>query len=442
LSEGSRVVSGRVGASGTLADFAGHSIVHSAQTSLERPGSAFRLLLHLSVTRESGILGITTEDETIALSLSGGHILKTSSDAEDEDESLAITLLEQELLPRDRLVRVAEHVDKSGDTLARSLFAMQVMSAREMVKAYKAMHTRHVFAAVSTKEASFTFARGDVLAGKRIESGPTHIRIRRGLNEYLRQQVRLSDANDLESMLQPLRMWYLRIPPAVIAAAAAVGFSKRDAHMMENLMDGSHQLDHIVHKSVMSDKAANQAIFAMATLGFVELLAESTNPIVIISPAQRLEARLAELQAANHFDRLASHWSTPLGAIAIAYTRRSAEYGSNGKHGADRATAPLAREISALLDASWDAIQDLQKRQAYRATLVDAEQMRFSADLLIGQARTAELQRRFEEARELYQTSHELHPNSKTARILAVLDEREAEWRKRLREKEKTEREQ
>ena len=87
------------------------------------------------------------------------------------------------------------------------------------------------------------------------------------------------------------------------------------------------------------------------------------------------------------------------------------------------------------MEDSWRQLQDQPKRQRYRESLLEPTQLGFSADLLIAQGRTAELQRRWKDARDLYETAHELRPAAESDRALKLLDAREYEWMKRLREK-------
>ncbi len=382
------------------------------------------------------MVGVRTEEETVAISVAGGHVLKTSTDQEDEDEALAITLIESELLSRERMVRIADHVDQTGESLARSLFSLQVMTAREVVRAMKAMHNRHLRIAMDAKEATFTFARSDVLAGKGVQQGATSVRIRRALNDYLRQRLKTVYHTDLESMLQPLRDLYLRVPDSVQKVAGALGFQKREQHTMESLLDGSHKLDEILRQSVMSKNGAARAMFQMTCLGFVETLEESSRPRVVISDAQKLETTLQQLERSDLFDRLGAHWTTPSLQIRTAYERRQKDYGEGGRYRKDAETSAVCDRIQALMKDAWATLQNTEARRRYRATLVEDDQVRFSADLLFAQAQTAELQTEFDRAREMYETAMELYPNPKAQRALTALDARQAAWRQRMREKE------
>ncbi len=288
---------------------------------------------------------------------------------------------------------------------------------------------------MDAKRATFTFAHSDVLAGKGVQAGATHVRIRRALNDYLREKLKTVYHNDLESMLQPLRDLFLRVPDSVQQLAGPLGFQKREQHTMESLMDGSHRMDEIMRQSVMSKNGAARAMFQMTCLGFVEALEESTKPRVVLSDAQKLQATLTQLENVDLFDRPGAHWTTPALQIRKAYERRATEYGVGGKFSKDAETSAVCKQIQAVMEAAWTTLKNTDTRRSYRATLVEDVQVRFSADLLYAQGQTAELQTEFDRAREMYETAMELYPNPKAQRALAALDARDAEWRKRLREK-------
>ncbi len=429
-------MSGSLHSSGTLADYAGHSVLDARKIDLARPGTAFRLLLHLAMARSTGIVGVKTPKQTIAISVSGGQVTKTSSNLEDDNEALAFTLMQSELLPRDRLLRVAEHVDSTGESLARSLFSMQLLTAKQMVKAMKEMHSRHLRDAMEAKDATFTFVRSDILVTAGTPIGATSVRIRRALNDYMRQKLRTIDHPVLAAMLAPLRGKYLRVPDSIIVRAGGLGFNKRELHTMQSQMDGSLTMDEILRQSVMSKNAAIRHMFQMACLGFIELLDESTKPKTVLSDADKLEAKLVQLEKADLFTRLDAHWTTPALQIKKAYEGRVRDYGPGGRYNKSPDAAAVCRRIMALMDSAWETLKKSDERRKYRSTLIEEVQIRFSGDLLYAQGQTAEFQNEYDKARELYETAMELYPNPKAQKALAALDAREADWRKRLREKE------
>lgn len=62
--------------------------------------------------------------------------------------------------------------------------------------------------------------------------------------------------------------------------------------------------------------------------------------------------------------------------------------------------------------------------------------MRYSAELLFNQSRTAELRAQWGDGRELLEMANELSPEPRFVEAIKIMDGREAAWRARLREKE------
>ncbi len=432
----SRVITGALTASGTLADYCGHSILSSTEISLDQPGSVFRLFLRLARGDEDGIVGVWDGQETIAISLTNGYIVKSSSDTEDDDEALALTILEDSLLPRDKLVRAAEHSDNTGAPLARSLFELQLMDARTMVRTLKAVQQRHLEVALAMKEASFTFARGGVLRGKGVKAGPTHLSMTSALQMSLRAALKDFYHGDLDGLLSPLRPFYLRVPERIIKAAGSLGITKRQLHAMEALMDGAHRLADVLQLSAMSHNGIARLVFTLGTMGFLDLLETSTSADTELTEEEVLEALLKRMEHVNHFERLGTHWTTPSKQISVAHSDLRNEYGHGGEtHRKGGEIAKLADQILKLVDESWEVLKDADGRRRYRQSILEETQIRFSADLLSAQARSAELQNRYDDAKTLYETAHELHPEKRFMEALKKLQVREFEWLKRKHKK-------
>lgn len=432
----SRIVTGRVESTGLLVDYVGDSVLHATQISLEHPGTAFRALLALSAEDDPCMIGFRTADCTIAISVSNGHIVHTSAEDEDEDEALGITLLEESLLPREKIIRAAENAEREGLSLAKSIFSLSLMPPREMVRAIKATIQRHVNRALGSDTADFTVARGALAGRKALRPGPTHVLVKAVLHEYLDNALKLYYAADLDALLTPLKQYYLRVPEVLAERGGLVGFRKREVHTLVALLDGGHRLSEIARLSVMSKNAVFRLIFQLGVMGFLELLDESTHEELVLTEEEQLDQIFREKEAGNLFERLEVHWSTPIRQVKRSCEALADEYGPGSpsrRQGGEVAT--LAGKIWAQIEQAYEQLKDLKRRQSYRATIVEKTLIRHSADLLAAQARTAELQRRFNDARELFQTAHELDGDPAYIKALRVLDAREHEWMKRKREK-------
>lgn len=433
-----RIITGTIRSSGTLADLFGASILDPTVGSFEIAGSAFRLLLHLAQSNLSGVLAITGPESSVAVSIVGSSIAKTHAEGETEDGAMAVTILENDLLGREKLLRAATQAEASGKSLIKTIFELGFMEPLAVVRLMKANHRRHLATALETREGKFTWAQGDVLPGFAIKLGPAPLPIRTALNELLSDALKAHYYDELEGILTPLREYYLRVPEAIVSKAVSLGFDKRQLHTLESLLDGSYRYDDINRLSVMSRNGVARLIFVLSTLGLLDKLDKSTRVITIHSPEEELAQRLAELESKDFFQRVGSHWSAPQVSNRRAYEARSAEFGPGGTL---RTGAPeigrLASEIWTKMEEAWGRIKSKESRRAYRAGVVETTQLRFSADLMFAQGKTYEIQHDFDKAREVYETAQELHPTEQFEKALKRLDAIEFEWMKRLREKER-----
>ena len=124
-------------------------------------------------------------------------------------------------------------------------------------------------------------------------------------------------------------------------------------------------------------------------------------------------------------------------AMRAAYQRQRKEYGPGGWLQAQGGrVAELAAELWATKEAAYAVLKNRVQRKEIRTTLIQPVQLRYSAELLFNQARTAEFRTDWETAREAYEMANELHPEDRFLHAIQTLDRLESSWRKRLREKE------
>lgn len=430
----SRIITGELLATGTPADFIGDDIM-TALDDVEEPTSPFRLLMLLARAEANGILGIRTGEETIAINLSGGLVTKTASDEEDEDEALAAVLINGKLLTREKLIRAAEQADEDDEELARVIFKRGFMDARDMVKALRLALRRQVFRALNAKQASYTFARQDALGKGTLKASPTHTRVQVLLRDYMATFLRAYHHSDLAEALQPYAARWLEVPASHHDYCRRLGFDKREIHTIEELLDGSHRAEEVVRMSVMSKNAVARLLMVCGALGLLSTHDHPTKEAKILSEEERLEQMLHELLTTDHFEVLQCHWSAHIAQLEREFRLLTKEYGPNGSlrtQGPPIAT--VAAKIWALMEEAWRVLKDKRARVHYRASLLEASQLRHAAELLFDQGRTYQLQHRWDEARERYEASMELAPSERGTKALANLDARMYAWMKKSRE--------
>ena len=267
----SLIVSGQLLASESLWDFDGDQLFEEITSVDMNYLSPFRLLLCLAHSDVTGMLGVETGEETIAVTVSKGQILKTASSHESDDELLGRVLVRDRLISVEKLEEAAEMVDETDRDLAHSIFEMHLMDTRNMVRAIKAMHRERVFRIMASKDSTYTFARSDALGG-RIATSPTHESMLRPLSQHLHDELRHFSFEDIEPRLQPIRHCKLLFPPARKSALRDHPFGERELHVIDRMFRGNQSLDDILQlQNTFLDHTA-RLIFQLFIFDLLDIL--------------------------------------------------------------------------------------------------------------------------------------------------------------------------
>ena len=437
--EPARVVRGEVSSDGSLGDFLGAdggSLPLWSDEAASEPTTPFLLLRFLAWARATGLLGLSSHGETIVLSLRSGWLVKTASSLETDDEALAMTLLESGILSREKIHRAAVEAESTGRELGRVLYDRRHLEPKAAVRALRQLMRRHVTRAMQMSDATYTFARDDVLGGKRLPTGPAKLAALAALRAYLSAYLKTWHHTELAPALEVYRDRYLEVPPGAQKALPKLGFDKRQRHTAAELIIGAHQPAEITRLSVMSKNRVSRLLFSLGALGLLDAHTEPIAEAAVFSTEQRLALLLEDLGRCDHFERLGSHWTAHVEQIHLERDLLAADFGPSGRYRREPgAASELAEQIWALMEASWAVVRERSRREAYRAQTVDPVRMRHAAQLLIAQARTFEIQTRWDDARRRYEAAQEFFPTEEGKQALATLGTKQKAWLKRQRER-------
>ena len=420
----SRVSSGHTMTTGGLADFVGSSITSDIASGNAQDLAPFRLLLRLHAGRATGVLGVQIESETVAVSFSGGKIVNTASDSQPNDVAVFEVISRDHALTVDRLEEAVDRTDRTGEDLGRSLYALGHMDARSLVKTLRAAHQDRLFRMLRASEGTWLFARADLLEG-RIAPGPVALQTDRMLSEFLQLELRRFYHNDIEPLLAGATHLYLRTTAESRRRATALGFGERELHTMELLMDGNRRVNEVFQLSVMSRNATARLLLAAFVFGLIDPLVEPSGGLSVETLADELRAQLARMPVQDHFSRVGTHWANHPDEAAARRAELYKKFGPGGEVSrVGPVEAGLAAQLWALMEESYAVISDRVQRKSYRTSIIEAQQLDFSAELLHAHGKTAEFCHEFAAARRHYEAAIDLSSAEEYRKAIEKLDER------------------
>jgi hypothetical protein len=171
--------------------------------------------------------------------------------------------------------------------------------------------------------------------------------------------------------------------------------------------------------------------------GLVRALESPVGDVVEQTDEERLLEILEAMRHQDHFAQLGSHWSNHINEARNGFHELEDLYGPGAEYQAQSGTvSELAKEIWDLGRKAWDTISSAISRQQYRAQIVEIHQIRFSAELLYNQGKSAEYQANWEYSKRMYQASVDLLPSEQYKAALNELPTRQATHENALLERE------
>ncbi|MFP6752322.1 MAG: hypothetical protein VB855_11635, partial [Pirellulaceae bacterium] len=221
-----RYVTGRMYGEGQLDDY-----VVGATLSIIRPPtepfSPFQTVFSFAQNADSGILGVEVPGETIALSLGRGSLIKTASNIVSDDEELLVVIRDSRQLTRTQLEPAIQQCMKSCTPLDQVLFALKLVGARDLVRLWRSVHETRLGRVLRSKEASYTFARADLLGGK-LAGSAVHLDLQAALRKFLSETLENVKDESMAQLLETISGQWIEMNAAGRARAGEIGFSSRE----------------------------------------------------------------------------------------------------------------------------------------------------------------------------------------------------------------------
>ncbi len=400
---------------GTIVDLVGSSLSADLQTGPLGGQSPLRALLSLTLRRSTGLVGIRSPEQIVALRMNKGRLVSAASSEETLDQALLRHLLEEgELADSPELRTLTSNCQRQGEPLDRALHRQSLVSATTLARGIRAVYAHFVIQATTIENAECVVGPSELIG---IDSQPAilDIDLLGTLAGAIRERLQRLYYRDLEAVLAPATAGWLYVDHES-EILTAIGCKERHLHTIERTLNGQYRLLDVIRISVLSQ---NELARLLVVLLLFEVLEVGPCRGEVATEADRDRA-LLELRGQNHFAQLGAHWSSAQEDLAQARSARVREL-RQLEH-----TDPVAKATRQILEAAWAVVSDRKRRIAYRKELIEATQLAHTAELLAMQGRTADFRGDTTGAIRLLETALELHPNAKATGELALIRHRES----------------
>ncbi len=262
------VLSGPLKTQSNIYDLVGESI-HTSVTDVEIPSlSPFRLMLAISASDTTGLLGVDCGDETISLSISNALVSRSASTLESDDVALGQALMTNRLISTDVLEEAAIEVDKTGLSLAKIVFDRKLTSARNLMQGLAIVHERRLHRAMSGQATQYTFAHVSVYGG-RINTGPAKVKIQQLVSSYLSKELLNYTAQDLTPLFEDISEKKIAVAKKHHPQLRGLSLSDREIHSIHTLLTGQHSTGEILKLSSNGLDMMTRLILTLFIFGIV-----------------------------------------------------------------------------------------------------------------------------------------------------------------------------
>jgi len=404
--EEERYFTGRMFGEGKLGEYAVGDTLTELLPMGEIP-SPFQTLYALSQQAETGLFGVELPNETLALSLNRGIIVKTASNTVSDDEELLMVIRDGRHLTRTQLEPAIQQCVQSSTPLDQILFKNKMVQPRDLVRLWRNVYEARLYRILNCGGAGYTFARSDMLGGKAAASA-VHLDIQPALRKFLDESLQTVEYSSMVGVLERLNDHWIEMNAASTARARELGFSGREMNALDKLMDGTRTVDELPNLSTLSRKETIRLVWNCLAMNIATV--SSTPPQAMLDAQEReLTSILERMTRQDFFERLGSHWSRHSEEARTFYAKKSKEYAPDSRLSQQGTQmAALCRQLLTMINEAWVTVHSTSKRRAYRKTIVAEENLRVVAGTLLKQAETAEYRGEIDTAHRLLDTAMDL----------------------------------
>ena len=428
--------------SGDLMTFAGYlapsppdaELLRLQETRVEDPAqlgtvSVIHLFEYIVRQQWKGVLTINHGDLCRRIWMHEGSVAFIKSDPYEEATSLGRVLISLKKLTEVHLREGLEKSKQSHRSLGRTLVLLGVVKRTDITMALREQVRLKM-------DSSFGWSEGRYEWTPWTEPpGQADLVLTRGIGvmaRHVRGRLDHLNISAIEALFGRSLSRRIAHAPDVDTVATSLQLTPRDLRFLELSVDGTKSVHDAVFGSPLGRLASLRLVALGLTLGFVHYTDDAPTPVARPSShsgdestverrlRQQMQESLHLVQSQNHFERLGVHWSAHHRSYQAAYDKVAAELDLTKPPLANCSDEirSLARQLRAVLEESYRALNDPQLRASYRKKLFDRTEREYAADMLVKQGEVALMRGDRMRAIECLETAVEL---SATPRNRALL---------------------
>jgi len=391
----------------TLSDFSITGPAVAANPVVANSLSSVSLFCYLAYSRFTGLLVISSGNDTIRVGLKDGSAVLVEDIRCPTIEACLNHLVSNNIITAEA---VAKAVASKSSSPLQSLYEQGACTPREIVEALKTVKQTLLDKVMTVREGVYELEQ---TVRPPPSPDPVSIDLNLYLVRHMRERTRSAYFADLEALIQPFMGRYPIKTEKLTPGIAGVAFSEKERKTLEEVADGSTTLKDVFTLSLLG-KIGTARLFIMAhCLGFVEFRLSPLPKGGVEVLEEELRRHLERTKTDDFFTRLQIHWTTHPSKIAEAYRVMVERYGPPSPHRKQSEKArELCEQIFSLITEAYETLADPEKRRQYRRKVLGEGKLQFGVDFLYKQAHLAKFRGEIEKARELIESAIDILPKA------------------------------
>ncbi len=347
-----------------------------------------------------------------------GDLAFVEADPFEEHTSLGRILISQKKVNETSLREALERSRGSHRLLGKMLVMLGALKQSDLSSALREQTRAKLDAAFRFRRGSFSWQPW------REPPGEADLVVTKGisvLERYIRNRFDALGYDEIEGILGG-DLSRVVVPGNLDELASSLRLQAKELRFLELQFDGTTALQNAVLGSSLGRLGTMRLVGLALALGLLRF-GEGTVSAAARTERQpqgrelrtQLEDRLEQLQAANHFEVLALHWSSPHRELKPAWEKARSEFALDRPpyKTASSEIRTLAKRALAVIDEAYQKLRETSSRVAYRKELFDKTERQYAAEMLIKRGEIAQLRGNRREALDALETAAELNPTSK-----------------------------
>jgi hypothetical protein len=366
-------------------------------------------MVQLAIEQVTGLMSIRYPDGRVRYGFwDRGGPVGWRTDPMTEDEVLGVLLYKAKQITKEQVGESLQVMEDSGSRQGEAFVQMGIMSFPQLIMVLGKQNEFVLQRVMQDREGEWAFHLLPALPEQFLAPA---IKVPSLLFRALYSHGRDMPSSDLAKLLLPRLDQYLGMETTSARVLTEIKFQKKERGLVEVIQSSSWRLRELYSVSPLSRAVTSAVIWALDEMGFLVYQENEDLERYLARVAGRITRKRVHLSD-SHFDVLELHWVCLTESVQVNYRRLKEEFKVERFHDlSDELIADIGK-INVRLDEAFAAVEDDRKRRAYRATIVEADMIAQSADLLGRKGEMAIMRKDKREAIHCFEKAGELEPRN------------------------------